>query len=203
MRFKYLAALGLLASPALAAPAAPSAELSITGAITPGVCNVTLSNDGALDFGAYGYHDLKEDDWTELPSKGVRLDVTCGRSTTVSLDVRDNTPDPALSDTDKFSLGFQGEQAIGWYSVRAANIDYDGRTGQWIRQTAPGQWALTNVFHKNTEHAWATLPNQQPVSLSAAKVTLNVTPNIVPRKHLDTAQALALQGSLSIALRYL
>lgn len=111
MRFIYLGTIGLLSGVALASPA-PSVNLTVGGAITPGVCNVTFDNGGALDFGAYGYQDLDQENWTVLPQKGVRLDVSCGRATTAVMDVVDNVADPSQADGSKFSLGHRGDSPL-------------------------------------------------------------------------------------------
>lgn len=202
MRYRYLSALALLSSVAIADPA-PSVNLSVGGAITPGVCNVSFDNGGALDFGAYGYHDLSETEWTTLPKKGVRLDVACGRSSTALIDITDNMADPAQQDKTKFSLGFQDEKSVGYYDVTVANVYYDGRSATLVRETAPGNWEPANYLHKDTKHGWAISAIKPPVAFSAARATLNITPKIVPRNELDTAQPLQLAGSLSISLRYL
>lgn len=202
MRYRYLSALALLSSVAIADPA-PSVNLSVGGAITPGVCHVSFDNGGALDFGAYGYHDLSETEWTTLPNKGVRLDVACGRSSTALIDITDNMADPAQQDESRFSLGFQGEKSVGYYDVMVTNVAHDGRNSTLVRETAPGNWEATNYLYKGTKHGWAILPGRPPIAFSAARATLTITPKIVPRNQLDTAQPLELAGSMSISLRYL
>ncbi|MCV6904930.1 MAG: DUF1120 domain-containing protein, partial [Achromobacter xylosoxidans] len=81
----------LAATPLIAASAqaATSAELKITGKITPPSCDLTLDGNGVVDFGSTAFNTLNVDG-TKLAEKTVGLNITCEGLTRVGLAVVDN-----------------------------------------------------------------------------------------------------------------
>jgi len=92
-----LAATSLIAA---SAQAATSAELKITGKITPPSCDLTLDGNGVVDFGSTAFNTLNVDG-TKLAEKTVALNITCEGLTRVGLAVVDNR---ASSKVTKASL---------------------------------------------------------------------------------------------------
>jgi type 1 fimbria pilin len=115
---------GLVASATLAATslmtasahAGTSAELKITGKITPPSCELSLGGNGVVDFGSTAFNALNVDG-TRLASKTVQLNVTCEGATRVALSVLDNR---ASSKVSKASLNI-----AAWASaVASINDDF-------------------------------------------------------------------------------
>lgn len=92
-----LAATSLIAA---SAHAATSAELKITGKITPPSCDITLDSNGVLDFGSTAFNTLNFDG-TKLAEMTLALNITCEGLTRVGLAVVDNR---ASSKVTKASL---------------------------------------------------------------------------------------------------
>jgi type 1 fimbria pilin len=106
-----LAATSLMAA---SAHAATSAELKISGKITPPSCDLTLDGNGVVDFGTTAFNTLNVDG-TKLPEKTVALNITCEGQTRVGLAVVDNR---ASSKVNKASLN-----SNAWGSSLAAIND--------------------------------------------------------------------------------
>jgi type 1 fimbria pilin len=69
--------------------AAPSANLTVTGRLTPPSCDLTLDSDGRLDFGERPFNSLAPDG-TKVGEKAIGLQVTCNGETRIGLRVVDN-----------------------------------------------------------------------------------------------------------------
>lgn len=84
---RYLLAASFLIS--ASAQAATTAELKVTGRITPPSCDLSLDGNGVLDFGDRSFNSLNADG-TKLVEKSVGLQITCDGATRVGLHVVDN-----------------------------------------------------------------------------------------------------------------
>lgn len=84
---RYLLAASFLIT--ATAQAATSAELKVTGRITPPSCDLTLDGNGLLDFGERAFNTLNLDG-TKLTEKTINLQVTCDGATRIGLHVVDN-----------------------------------------------------------------------------------------------------------------
>lgn len=84
---RYLLAASFLIT--ATAQAATSAELKVTGRITPPSCDLSLDGNGQLDFGERAFNSLNIDG-TKLTEKAIGLHVTCDGATRVGLHVVDN-----------------------------------------------------------------------------------------------------------------
>lgn len=69
--------------------AAPSAELRLTGRLTPPSCDLTLDGNGRLDFGERTFSSLNTDG-TNVGEKAIGLQVTCDGEARIGLHVVDN-----------------------------------------------------------------------------------------------------------------
>lgn len=114
---KSLIASAMLAATSLmvaSAQAATSAELKITGKITPPSCALTLGGDGTVDFGSTAFNTLNFDG-TKVAEMTVALNIACEGATRVGLAVVDNR---ASSKVLKASLN-----SAAWASAAAAVND--------------------------------------------------------------------------------
>lgn len=84
---RYILAAGFLLSGT--AQAATTAELKVTGRITPPSCDLTLDGNGVLNFGDRSFNSLNVDG-TKLVEKAIGIQVTCDGATRVGLHVVDN-----------------------------------------------------------------------------------------------------------------
>lgn len=115
------------------AQAATTAELRITGRITPPACSIVLDGNGVVDFGSQGFNTLAADG-TRFAERTVGVNITCEGPARVGLQVVDNR---ASSKVTKASLA-----ATAWASSAAALGD---RYVYGLGTTANGNGGQANI----------------------------------------------------------
>lgn len=94
------------------AQAASDTELTVTGFITPGACEPSLSANGIVDYGDVPLTELFPDKPTGLPTATLQLTINCEEKTPYTLMPRDNRPE---------GQPYNGHQGFG-LSLFAPNI---------------------------------------------------------------------------------
>ncbi|WP_295543337.1 DUF1120 domain-containing protein [uncultured Pseudacidovorax sp.] len=120
---------------------AATANLTVSGTITPEACAITLGSSGTVDYGALSAVTVKSygvaTSAYSAPPKTIALNVTCSAPTAVSLAWTDNRSSSvvnfdgvAANNTVRFGLGTSGTTNIGAYQ-----LDF---TGLQVSATASG-----------------------------------------------------------------
>lgn len=101
--------------------AGSTAELKVTGVITPGACEVLLSGAN-VDFGKIAMSDFTEGEDLRLGQKSVGLNVSCdGGPAQFWLKATDGAAaSVAVPGTANYGLGMNGEKPIGYYTLSFA-----------------------------------------------------------------------------------
>ncbi|WAI83573.1 MULTISPECIES: DUF1120 domain-containing protein [Achromobacter] len=228
---RYLLAASFLI--AASAQAAPSAELKITGRITPPSCDLSLAGNGVLDFGDRAFNSLNVDG-TKLTEKTVGLNITCDGATRVGLHVVDNR---ASSKVLKASLNINAWGSIssnitdayifGLGSVAGANdtqIPIGGYMFGFKEGDVQANGSKATVLYSADKRTWSAEAvlrqfispnftysfflgspgaNATPVPVTAVAGSLTVMPTINRASELPTTAAIPLDGSATISLVYL
>lgn len=102
------------------AHAASTAELTVSGLITPMACTPVLSAGGLVDFGKISQKDLNQATATRLPLKTLTLTVSCNAPGRYALRMRDNRDGTAHVNSEiYYGLGLDtAGNKLGVYSVK-------------------------------------------------------------------------------------
>ena len=209
---KYLAALSAsaLISVAPAALAASSADLTVTGLITPQACTPSLSNGGVIDNGKISAKDLNPDTNTLVGTHPLQLSVTCSAPIAIALYGIDNKASSSLAD-NYFGLGFTdtGEK-IGIFGARIISATADGSTIKPIRSTdisAPRPWwEPAHLMGKGEYTSVGTgVPGGRHIPSPVQNLTmdLDVDTYIAPANSLTLTDEVKIDGSATFELTYL
>lgn len=103
-----------------AVQAASTAELTVTGLITPRTCTPVLSGGGVVDFGKISQQDLNLTTGTRLPLKSLTLTISCDAAGRYALRMRDNRDGSAHVNSEiYYGLGFDNSgNKVGVYSLK-------------------------------------------------------------------------------------
>jgi len=234
--FKRIAAVtGVLAAGSFVASAhaQTTAELRITGTITPPACTITLGGNGTADFGNIGHHQLKANG-TKLNERTVDLKVACEGPARVGLNIVDNRASskivkadadaaewassaPAIGDAYIFGLGTatstdNQQVKIGgaMFGFKGGVVTVDGTTNsQVIYSSNKTTWAndATARQFMSPAQTYSFLRGSTgaltPVAITNVEGTLSVVSTINKTSLLPSGQQIKLDGSATISLVYL
>lgn len=138
--FKKAMIAGAVALVSVGANAA-TANLTVTGTITPEACAIALTGGGLVDYGSLssqtvkGYGSYYGTDYA-APAKTIGLAVTCSAPTAVSLAWTDNRASSKMAfdayDAVRFGLGLSGSAKIGAYALA---FGQDGGSTTYVATT--------------------------------------------------------------------
>jgi hypothetical protein len=103
----------------LPAHAASTAELTVSGLITPMACTPVFSAGGLIDFGKISQKDLNQATGTRLPLKTLTLTIGCNAPGRFALRMRDNRDGTAHVNSEiYYGMGLDSAgNKLGVYSV--------------------------------------------------------------------------------------
>lgn len=211
-----LLAIGMAASCASTSAFAQSADLTVTGSISPSPCTIALS--GNIDYGTISAGDLNPDSVTKLDDRTIELTVNCNAARPVFLRAIDNRSASAASGlggagnlpvaSHAFGLGKADEENIGAFRVNsrtwtesgdARNITFSLDAGLTWRDID-----ATAVWNNGSEFRIAPrLPaGAGPSDTESLSVEIIVEPTIRPTNELPKNSTIELDGSVSFELKY-
>lgn len=198
-----------LASIAPLATAQTTTELSISGNIFPGACNVVLGNAGVADLGTINTRDLNETSVTVLPPVTLPLTVACGSAVRFAfqgVDNTDGTPAPG-----RYGLGLTPAlERIGNAQVNLLNVTADGETAYKTYSNNNGQsWSVSGEgpMHDITPthlrgYAKEGGVTTGPAPTQALQGTLEVNATINATRSLTIDGEIPVNGSVTLSLFY-
>ncbi len=206
-----LALLGLVGS----THAASTAELTVTGLITPMACTPVFSAGGLVDFGKISQQDLKQATPTMLPLKTMTLTVSCNSAGRYALRMRDNRDGTAYVNSEIY-YGFGLDASGGKIGVYSLKFD--------PRQTVADALPVIYGTESTTQGvAWRT-SNSNPIDMgsrsllgftevngsSAGPTAIqNLTSTFIleavinAKQNLDLSQEVVMDGSATLEVVYL
>ncbi|RZT39586.1 DUF1120 domain-containing protein [Cupriavidus agavae] len=214
--------LTLLATASVGVFAAESADLTVKGVIRPAACNVTLSSDGAVDFGTIPAQSLSATAATKLPEKQVTMTMSCDAAAKVGYRVVDNRAasasailngvDSTIANTMGFGLGSVGGKNLGAFAIRALPADASGDGSAVVGSTRStdggatwsGTSSVSNYVAPETVYAWSTSDGGSPSSFTTISQVLKVIGALNSTANLpDLKSDVSLDGSATISVVYL
>ena len=186
--------------------AASSVDLTVKGLITPSACTPTLSNGGAVDYGKISAKDLKVDQQTFLDSQTVQFTVTCDAATLMAMEAKDNREgSDANNDEMEFGLGLiNGTDKLGGMELRMLNPVADSVPVATIGSYDGGvTWGTERNLMRNNLIAPAVAGVNTPIPVQLWTADLNVMPFIAKTSGLTLTNEVAIDGSVTLTVRYL
>ena len=186
--------------------AASSVDLTVKGLITPSACTPTLSNGGAVDYGKIAAKDLKVDQQTFLDSQTVQFTVTCDAATLMAMEAKDNREgSDANNDEMEFGLGLiNGTEKLGGMELRLLNPVADSVPVATIGSYDGGvTWGTERNLMRNNLIAPAVAGVNTPIPVQLWTADLNVMPFIAKTSGLTLTNEVAIDGSVTLTVRYL
>lgn len=203
--FKSVTAALLVASSATAF-AASSVDLTVKGLITPSACTPALSNGGAVDYGKISAKDLNIDKVTPLAQQSLQLTVTCDAATLMALDADDNRAGSNHgNDMMEFGLGLINDtEKLGAMTLRLMSPIADGVGVKAIGSEDGGvTWFSERYLMPENLISVANTSADAPIPVQVLTSEIRVDPKIAPASGLTLTNEAAIDGSVTITVRYL
>ncbi|CRL96495.1 MULTISPECIES: DUF1120 domain-containing protein [unclassified Pseudomonas] len=188
------------------AVAASSVDLTVKGLITPSACTPALSNGGAIDYGKISAKDLKPDLPTQLPQHILQLTVTCDAATLMAIEGKDNREGTDYgNDLMYFGLGLiNGTEKLGRMSIRLLSPLADGVAARTIASMDNGlTWYLDRYVMRDNILSVADSTTVAPVPVQVFSSDFAVVSDIAPASQLTLNNEVAIDGSVTLTVRYL
>lgn len=210
----------VLASVPMAA-LATSAELTITGTITPAVCTPSFSGGGTINHGPIAPADLSATQFTLLNAETVQLTITCDAPGAFAVSIRDERPDAIPAGIETFlnapagavlGLGGSTDKPTGAYTVSFAEGGQQGDSGAITpisRATSSGAWTALSGNQiivnqaSDMQYSWAST-GTTPGAYNRVDATLNIATALNRTGDLPSLSSeLELQGRATLTLFHL
>jgi type 1 fimbria pilin len=199
-------AVALLAASSATAVAASSVDLTVKGLITPSACTPALSNGGTVDYGKISAKDLNIDKVTPLAEQSLQLTVTCDAATLMALDADDNRAGSNHgNDMMEFGLGLINDtEKLGAMTVRLISPIADGVAVKAIGSEDGGvTWFTERYLMPENLISVANTSADAPIPVQVLTSEMYVSPKIAPANGLTLTNEAAIDGSVTITVRYL
>lgn len=208
------ASVAFLGSPAAHAK---SADLHVTGTITPPACNISLPSGGIFDYGAIDGSTLNATKPTLLGKKELGVSVTCSAPTKFALSVMDNRSDTKVpkilaqagnhvhGETVTYGLGTAHGKNLGGYSITISNVTSDsGPVHQIYAVTSKSNWYKSKYRNFDTEGIRQSFSDSAdvdaPSPFAHINGTLTVQAALTKTEDLDLSKEIELDGSATLEL---
>ncbi|MDR6165561.1 DUF1120 domain-containing protein [Pseudomonas fluorescens] len=192
--------------------AAATADLRITGTVTPAACTPVFANGGVLDFGNIAAGSLKSTDYTSLPPREITYTITCNAPIAIATTWVDNRADsvgPDFVPNHDFGLGKQGAANIGAYTMAhiGSQTSADGSTVDLIiANTGSSVWANNSSGNmqvmRNTMVSYAPTGTLIPGAYTTYSGALTVPVVLSPMNTLDVTTQIDLDGLATMEVVY-
>lgn len=203
--FKSLTAAALLLGSANVF-AASSVDLTVKGLITPSACTPALSGGGTVDYGKISAKDLNVDKTTYLTAQTLQFTVTCDAATLVALEAKDNREgSDSNNDLMEFGLGLiNGTEKLGGMELKLMSPVADGVPISTVGSYDSGvTWDYERNLMRNNLLAPAAVGVNAPIPVQLWSADLSVAPFIAKTSGLTLTNEVAIDGSVTLTVRYL
>ncbi|MET0774267.1 MAG: DUF1120 domain-containing protein [Pseudomonas mandelii] len=195
--------------------AASSADLTVTGLITPLACTPMLSNSGLVDYGKISRQDLSVDKRTRLRDQTLDLNIQCNAPARFALLMRDNRDGSAIVNSEIY-YGLNHDHShnkIGLYSLNfdPASTVVDDLTQVYRTDSTTGgkAWSSSNsrviAIGSRSYLGFTDIAgsNAGPIPIRNLTSRVTVETVIAPTSELDLSTEVPLDGSATLDVVYL
>ncbi|MGU3309465.1 DUF1120 domain-containing protein [Pseudomonas sp. M5A4_2d] len=187
--------------------AASSVDLTVKGLITPSACTPALSNGGSVDYGKISAQDLNVDRTTDLAAQTLQFTVTCDAATLVALEAKDNREGSDLNnDYLEFGLGLINDtEKLGYMSLKLLSPVADGAPAITVVSYDDGvTWSNGGITLTSSYiHAPGAAGVNAPIPVQLWTADLYIAPTIAKTSELTLTNEVAIDGSVTLTVRYL
>lgn len=193
----------------VAAPASggATAEVTVTGTITPNACTPTLSANGIVDHGRVPARSLNQYEFSTLPSRTLDLTVSCNASVLYVLVGVDNRAGSSLGPGFYYGLGANVHvptERLGTVSLALRDVVGDGDSVLVLASSNEGQtWFPESNAYPDNYMGFARPGTLVPEPHREITATLHIETSINAAAYLTLDQEVPLDGSIVLDLRYL
>ena len=203
--------LSLLSASLLFATASNAAtvELKVQGTIVPPSCTISLSNNGAVDYGQVDLATLN-DAPNALPTKNVDVGIVCASAAKVATSVTEDRPGTSMTVGNAyFGLNNTSNNiAIGEYQVFAENGLADTVTATVISSANGATW-ISPTGGVPVEHGTGQKITSVgttaggPASATTSSWTLRIESTLNSTSNLAITGTESIDGQMTLTLMYL
>ncbi|WP_445147343.1 DUF1120 domain-containing protein [Dyella sp. Tek66A03] len=215
-QFKRVLATVLLSGAATAAFAGNSADIRVTGTITPGSCSIDVGNNGLFDLGKIPASSLNRGANTTLPGVSASFNVSCDAPLRFVLQAIDNRADSVFligGANVNFGVGFTpANEKIGDFYALFKGLSADGQpvgvtlSGDGGRTWNGADYTGSNALSTGKLQGFTVAPGgatSGPSAIQNLSGTFLVTGRIQDADNLTLTQEVSIDGSATIELVYL
>lgn len=191
-------------------------ELTLRAHFAPVACLPTLSDHGVVDYGTLYAKDLSATNETPLPTRTLRLNVSCDAPIRFGLRMKDNRDGSATGGTDETAYGLDldaSRNKIGrfYLTIDPGEFSADSfptlyRTDStsngvaWSSSTARQIPMAANSLLGFTDKTGVTTG---PVSMQTLTGTMRIKTYLAPMQSLDLRDVVRINGSGTLEIVYL
>ena len=191
-------------------------ELTLRAHFAPVTCLPTLSDHGVVDYGTLYAKDLSATNETPLPTRTLRLNVSCDAPIRFGLRMKDNRDGSATGGTDETAYGLDldaSRNKIGrfYLTIDPGEFSADSfptlyRTDStsngvaWSSSTARQIPMAANSLLGFTDKTGVTTG---PVSMQTLTGTMRIKTYLAPMQSLDLRDVVRINGSGTLEIVYL
>lgn len=214
--FKKAMLATLVMSAASSVLAANTADLTVTGKITPVACTPNFVGGGTVDYGNINASTLSSSKEVTLAAKDVAYSITCDASIVMAtkwIDARRGTAYKSAVVGSEFGLGESGGSKIGSYRIleKSKNLVADGKPAALLSSWNNGAWSPIGVSSLGQVHdatgservSFAPSGTTVPGAYSTVSGKLTVEATIAPTSALDLSSDVQLDGLATMEVIYL
>ncbi|MEX3773673.1 DUF1120 domain-containing protein [Pseudomonas sp. MYb118] len=186
--------------------AASSVDLTVTGIITPSACEPTLSQGGLVDYGKLSAKDLNADRPTALDTKTLQFILTCDAATLAAIEAKDNRDGTDFNnDSMEYGLGLiNGDEKLGAMTLRLLSPVADDIGVRTVASEDGGAtWYAERYLMRSNIMSVADASAVTPVPFQRWTSDLQIAPRIAPTNQLTLTNEVAIDGSVTMTVRYL
>lgn len=186
--------------------AASSVDLTVRGLITPSACEPTLSEGGQYDIGKISAKDLNVDQPTNLGEHLMQIVVTCDAATLMAIEPQDNRAGSSSdNDPSRFGLGLvNGTEKLGFVEMWLSSLLADGVVGRPIGSTDGGlTWTQQPLLTRDSITSVADSTTLAPLPVQVLTSDLTLSASIAPASSLTLNNEVAIDGSVTLTVKYL
>ncbi|MFF7710643.1 fimbrial protein [Pseudomonas sp. NPDC007930] len=209
-KLSLMAAASVCALSMAAAQAAEEVTLAVTGSVIPGACSITLDT-AEVDFGQIRAEDLNDEQSTELDQYEISYTASCPSARAVGMSWVDNLGNPYDPAPENFGLGEHNGKKLGLFNLvhHSKSDDSDGTQADLVSSDDGGTtWAKVQnwIAKADGSNMMAYAPadgSATPGAYTRHTGRFYLAAFIAPKKDLDLAENLQVQGNATLSLTYL
>ncbi|KTC62949.1 hypothetical protein AO262_30370 [Pseudomonas fluorescens ABAC62] len=191
-------------------------DLTLRAHFAPVACQPSLSDHGVVDYGTLLAKDLNATTETPLPSRALRLSITCDAKTRFALRMHDNRKGSATGGIDETAYGLDldaSNNKIGRFYMTIDPAEFSADTFRTLYRTDStsngAAWSTSSARQiPMAANSYMGFTDKTgvltgPVALQTLAGTVRIKTYLAPMQSLDLRQVVRINGSGTLEIIYL